>query len=82
MASPMWVWVKLEGDIRNQFRASLTTQREEATILSATDSDQLVRAVAEEYANYNWLSVPVVGRGRYLVEGIQRKTVPVPADAA
>ena len=82
MTDSGWVWVRVEGDISNQYRASLTKRREEATILSAADSDQLVRAIAEEYANYSWLSVPVVGRGRYVVEGMQRESAPVPADAA
>lgn len=82
MANPMWVWVKLEGDIRNHFRTSLTTRRDEATILSALDSNDLVRALAEEYANYEWLSVPVVGRGRYVVEGMHREAVAAPTDAA
>jgi hypothetical protein len=82
MATSIWVWVKLEGDIRNHFRASLTTRREEATVLSGPDSNDLVRAVAEEYANYNWLSVPVVGRGRYVVEGMQIESAAAPTDAA
>jgi hypothetical protein len=50
--------------------------------LSAPDSNDLVRAIAEEYANFNWLSVPVVGRGRYVVEGMQREAVAAPIDAA
>jgi hypothetical protein len=82
MASPTWVWIKVDGNIGNRYRASLTTRREEATILSATDSEQLLRAVSDEYATYEWLSVPVVGRGRYVVEGMQKNAVPVPAEAA
>jgi len=82
MASPAWVWIKVDGDIGNRYRASLTARREEATILSATDSDHVVRAVSDEYADYEWLSVPVVGRGRYVVEGMQKNAVLVPAEAA
>lgn len=66
-----WVWIKVIGDISSKFCIYLTTRRDEATILSASDAQHVVNAVRDEYANYRWLSIPVVGRGRYVVEGMQ-----------
>jgi hypothetical protein len=66
-----WVWIKVIGDMSSKLCTSLTTRRDEATILSATDAQHVVHAVRDEYANYKWLSIPVVGRGRYVVEGMQ-----------
>jgi hypothetical protein len=82
MVSPICVWIRVEGNVNDKYHPSLTTRREEATVLSAADSQQVARAASDTHKAYSWLSIPVVGKGRYVVEGMPRTEASISIEAA
>jgi len=67
-------WIRVEGDINKAYKPILVWSSEEATRLSEHDGQQVTRSATDEYPDYAWRHVPIMGfPDFYIVEGSQKK---------
>jgi hypothetical protein len=65
-------WIKIEGDINKAYKPFIVLSSEEATRLSEADAQQVTRSASDEYPNYRWKSVRIMGFEDCIVEGSEK----------
>jgi hypothetical protein len=68
----MPAWIKIEGDINKKYKPLLTFDSQEATRLKEADAQQVTRSASDEYPNYLWKSVRILGFDERIVEGSKK----------
>jgi hypothetical protein len=68
----MPAWIKIEGDINTTYKPLLVLSSEEANRLKEADAQQVTRSAADEYPNYRWRPVRIMGFDECIVEGSEK----------
>lgn len=69
----MPAWIKIEGNINAAYKPLLVLSSEEATRLKEGDAQQVTRSATDEYPNYRWRSVRIMGFDECIVEGSEKR---------
>jgi hypothetical protein len=71
----MTVWIKIDGDIDKTWHP-IFVERQEATVLSSANAQQVIRKLDDEYRQCTWEAVPAPEGGDWRVikgEGKSKK---------
>jgi hypothetical protein len=65
----MTVWIKIDGDINKRWHP-VFVERQEATVLSSDNAQQVIRKLEEDYRQCSWEAVPArEGGDQHVIKG-------------
>jgi hypothetical protein len=65
----MTVWIRIDGDIHKRWHP-IFVERQEATVLSSANAQQVIRKLDEDYRLCRWEAVPAPeGSDRRVIKG-------------
>ena len=65
----MTVWIKIDGDI-DRIWQPIFVERQEATVLSSANAQQVIRTLDNDYRQCKWEAVPAPeGRDQRVIKG-------------
>ena len=65
----MTVWIRIEGDVDRKWRPLFVPERQEASVLSSANAQQVIRKLDDDYREYMWESVPAPGNNKRVIKG-------------
>jgi hypothetical protein len=65
----MTVWIKIDGDI-DKIWHPIFVERQEATVLSSANAQQVIRKLDDDYCQCEWEAIPAPeGSGQRVIKG-------------
>ena len=68
----MTIWIQIEGDVDGQWRPRFVAERQQASVLSSANAQQVRHKLDDNHREYIWESVPAPGNDKCVIKGEEK----------